>query len=77
MLCVDFTCNAGHLSFITMHSTRFDSATMLWSGAKSNPVFNPNVSIGQAILWTLEKDPNKIAQVRFRITSSRVLIQII
>lgn len=46
-----------------MFRSSFDSENNTWSGRDVKPPFNPNISIGQAVLWILEKNPNKIAQV--------------
>lgn len=50
--------------FYSMYKTHYDSAKRIWSGNKFPPILNTNQSVGQAILWTLKKDPTKIGQVR-------------
>lgn len=46
-----------------MFRTTFDSANKVWSGKSIAPVFNPNVSVGQVVLWMLQRNPNKYSQV--------------
>lgn len=46
-----------------MYHTSFDAATKTWTGPKTLPVFNPNVSAAQVILNALNNNPNKIGQV--------------
>ena len=41
----------------------FDEVNKIWSGKPAEQVFNPNVSLGQVILWSLQRNPNKIGQV--------------
>lgn len=43
--------------------TTFDSTNKIWSGRTKAPSLNPNVSVGQAILWMLGRNPNKCSQV--------------
>lgn len=46
-----------------MFLTTYDDATRTWSGPKTVPVFNPNVSAAQVIFNILKRNPNKIGQV--------------
>ncbi|XP_055296968.1 probable 4-coumarate--CoA ligase 3 [Sitodiplosis mosellana] len=46
-----------------MSATYFDADTKVWSGFYSPIVFNPKISLGHAILWTLDKNPHKILQI--------------
>ena len=42
----------------------FDEVNKIWSGSPAVQIFNPNASLGQVILWSLQRNPNKIGQVR-------------
>lgn len=55
-----------------MSITYFDEKAKLWSGFYSPIVFNPKISLGHAILWTLGKNSNKIVQVIMNI--ERILL---
>ncbi|XP_037033669.1 4-coumarate--CoA ligase 1-like [Bradysia coprophila] len=46
-----------------MFRTRYDEEEKLWSGIDMPSVFNERVSLGHAILWTLQKNPAKIGQI--------------
>lgn len=46
-----------------MASIYFDEDNKLWSALDTPIVMNPKISLGHAILWTLDKNPNKILQV--------------
>lgn len=41
----------------------FDEKNKLWRAQDIPIVFNPKISLGHAILWTLANNPNKIIQV--------------
>lgn len=43
--------------------TTFDAKHKIWSGKKMHPIFYPNLSLGDAILWKLQHNPNNVAQV--------------
>jgi hypothetical protein len=45
------------------YKTEFDSTTKIWSGPTTLPLYNPNITIGQVVLDTAEKDAAKICQV--------------
>lgn len=47
-----------------MYQSRLDPDTKIWSGVKVRSLFNPNISIGQAVLWTMRRNPDHITQVR-------------
>ena len=42
----------------------FDDADKTWHGRPAVMPFNPKASLGQILLWSLERDPKKIGQVR-------------
>ncbi|XP_037028941.1 4-coumarate--CoA ligase 1-like [Bradysia coprophila] len=46
-----------------MFSTIFDEKEKLWTGLSRAPHYNINLSVGQAILQSLESNPNKIGQI--------------
>lgn len=46
-----------------MFRTNFDEKNKVWNGAKVQPLFHPKLSVGHAILWKLQKSPNKVSQV--------------
>lgn len=46
-----------------MYSTFFDEKEKQWTGLSRVPFYNSNLSVGQAILHSLELNPSKIAQV--------------
>jgi hypothetical protein len=48
------------------YKTEFDPTTKIWSGPTTLPLYNPNITIGQVVLDTAEKDAAKICQV-FRV----------
>lgn len=45
------------------YHTIYDETTKTWSGLKTLPTYNPNVSAAQVILNTLKMNSNKIGQV--------------
>lgn len=49
-----------------MFHTHFDPERMTWSGLKTVPTYNPNVSVAKVVLDMLKMNPNKIGQVRKR-----------
>lgn len=46
-----------------MYRTTFDSEQKVWSGDELIIKFDQNTSVGEAVLWSLEKNPQIIAQV--------------
>lgn len=46
-----------------MYQSNFDSSIRLWSGPNLRGILNPNISIGQAMLWAMQRCPNNIAQI--------------
>lgn len=48
----------------TMSMHHFDEEQKLWSVDSSPLVFDPRISMGHAILWSLAKNPHKIIQVK-------------
>lgn len=48
-----------------MYTTVYDEKEKLWTGLCKVPFYNENLSVGQAILHSLESSPNKIGQVSF------------
>lgn len=46
-----------------MFSTKFDEKNKVWRGANVPTLFHPKLSLGHAILWRLQKNPNKVSQV--------------
>lgn len=48
------------MMFRTAHIRDIDT----WQGESLVPLFNPNASIGRAILDALDRDPCKVAQVK-------------
>lgn len=42
----------------------FDEEEKIWRAAHAPTIFNPKNSIGHALLWSMERSPNKIIQVR-------------
>lgn len=44
--------------------TNFDEEEKIWSAAHTPTIFNPKNSMGHAILWSMERSPNKIVQVK-------------
>lgn len=54
-----------------MYHTDFDAENKIWSGRMVSGPINPNITIGQAVLWVLAKHPNRIGQVvKLRVTSA-------
>lgn len=49
-----------------MFQTFFNKENRIWHGYMTPPLYNPNISMGQAILKALELNPLKVAQVRIR-----------
>lgn len=47
-----------------MNRTYYDAEKKLWRGNDLPPLFNPEISVGQAILKALEIHGSKIAQVK-------------
>lgn len=45
----------------------FNEEEKIWSAKHTPTIFNPHNSLGHAILWSLEKSPNKIIQVKFAV----------
>lgn len=46
-----------------MYGNHFDEENKLWSSKYSPLVFDPRLSLGFPILWSLEKNPHKVIQV--------------
>lgn len=47
-----------------MTTNKFDEDEKLWTSEYSPLIFDPRLSLAYPILWTLEKNPNKIIQVK-------------
>lgn len=47
-----------------MYQTDFDAENKIWSGRKIVGPLNPNITVGQAVLWVLQGSPNQIGQVK-------------
>lgn len=47
-----------------MNTTHYDAEKKLWRGNDSPSLFNPEISVGQALLKALEVHGSKIAQVK-------------
>ena len=52
-----------HLFDRKMNKTIYDSKEKEWSGPAVRPLFSSNISVGQAVLWMLDRDPDHIGQV--------------
>lgn len=46
-----------------MFQTIYNEKEKLWTGLRTVPFYNENLSVGQAIIHSLESNPNKIGQV--------------
>ncbi|XP_063707007.1 probable 4-coumarate--CoA ligase 1 [Culicoides brevitarsis] len=46
-----------------MNPTTFDSATKIWKGPQTNPIFNTKAGLGELLLAVLARTPNKVAQI--------------
>ncbi|KAL5289399.1 hypothetical protein ACFFRR_009501 [Megaselia abdita] len=46
-----------------VYKTSFNAHTKIWSGKKVNPIYNPEVSLGQIIHRTLQVNPNNVIQI--------------
>lgn len=44
--------------------TNFDEEEKVWSAVHTPIIFNPNISMGHSILWSLARSPNKLIQVK-------------
>ncbi len=44
------------------NKTTFDSQVKEWRGNIVSPPFNSSISVGHAVLWSLQLNPNKIGQ---------------
>lgn len=49
-----------------MYRTEFDVENKIWSGNVIASLYNPNISVGQVLLWMLQRNPTKIAQVNVK-----------
>lgn len=47
-----------------MFHTNFDAKNKLWSGSKIAPFYNPQISVGHAVLKAMKLNPKKTAQVK-------------
>lgn len=48
-----------------MFRTIFDEEKKQWNGPQTDTIFNPNTSLGNVILNSLQVNGSRIAQVRF------------
>lgn len=48
-----------------MFRTYFDAQRKQWNGLKSRPLFNPQTTLGEVLLKSMQMHGPKIAQVRF------------
>lgn len=48
-----------------MLKTHYNKNTKIWKGLSVLPLYNPNISVGQAILHALTRSPDHIAQVKY------------
>lgn len=46
-----------------MFKTNFDPSSKIWSGEKSQPIFNKNVGVGKELLYKLQMNQDHIGQV--------------
>lgn len=46
-----------------MWKVNFNSETKVWSGPNLPSLFGSQLSVGQLVLWLLDRNPSKIAQV--------------
>lgn len=46
-----------------MFVTMYNEKEKLWTGLRAAPFYNENLSVGQAILHSLELSPNSVGQV--------------
>lgn len=46
-----------------MYKTHYNQKSKIWHGTELTPIFHQNVSLGQAILFMLSKNLNKIGQI--------------
>lgn len=46
-----------------MYTTIYNEKEKFWTGQPSVPFYHENLSVGQAILHSLESSPNKVGQV--------------
>lgn len=46
-----------------MYKTHYNQSSKIWHGTEMSPTFHQNVSLGQAILFMLSKNSNKIGQI--------------
>lgn len=44
--------------------TNFNEEEKIWSAAHTPIIFNPKNSLGHAILWSMDRSPTKIIQVK-------------
>lgn len=57
-----------------MYRTIYDEETKMWTGLSKVPLYNLSVSVGQVILESLDRDPDKIGQVILVLEKSDHLI---
>lgn len=43
--------------------TNFNEEEKIWSATPTPTIFNPKISMGHVILWSMGRSPNKIVQV--------------
>lgn len=48
-----------------MYRTQYNEESKMWTGLSKVPLYNLSVSVGQVILESLDRDPDKIGQVIF------------
>lgn len=49
-----------------MYKTFYNDEKKIWTGKRTVPFYHENLSVGQAILHSLETNPNHISQVSSR-----------
>lgn len=54
-----------------IHQTSYDEKQKLWTGLKTRPLYNPEISLGDILLRSMEANGPKIAQVCFTVMNIR------
>lgn len=49
-----------------MYRTIYNDKEKLWHGLKPRPLYNPEITIGEALLKTMQINKSKIAQVNYK-----------
>lgn len=51
-----------------MYKTFYNENEKIWTGVRTTPFYNENLSVGQVILHSLESNPNQVGQVSRKIS---------